>query len=160
MKIVLLIFIALADLFALFTLGYVGREFLTEMRQRKSEKSETKKTRETPSVPKIVERVEEETADLLLSDSDAAAMIREEAGGRKGRREFVNLGDIDRLFRPNDVVTLDELKNRKLVSREARRLKILAGGSLSKPLVVKAESFSLRAAKMIQLTGGTVILLK
>ena len=39
------------------------------------------------------------------------------------------------------------------------RVKILADGILNKPLTIKAESYSVQAIKMIELTGGTVIIL-
>ena len=38
-------------------------------------------------------------------------------------------------------------------------VKVLARGIIDKPLIVKAQDFSLDAAKMIQLTGGKVVLL-
>jgi ribosomal protein L15 len=53
---------------------------------------------------------------------------------------------------------LDELKAKKLVPAKTRRLKILAHGILSKPLTVKANSYSVQAIKMIELTGGTVVI--
>ena len=39
-------------------------------------------------------------------------------------------------------------------------MKILADGMLNKPLIIKSESYSIQAIKMIELTGGTVIILK
>ncbi len=36
-------------------------------------------------------------------------------------------------------------------------MKVLAKGSLNKPLIVEADDFSLEAVKMIALTGGRVI---
>jgi ribosomal protein L18E len=40
------------------------------------------------------------------------------------------------------------------VPKDAKNVKVLAGGVIDKPLVIKANSFSLSAAKMIALTGG------
>ena len=59
------------------------------------------------------------------------------------------------------MVTLAALKTKGLVPKSAGRVKILAGGDLlTKPLTVKAESFSIQAIKMIELTGGTVVIKK
>lgn len=80
-----------------------------------------------------------------------------EVGAGEGRKTYINLGDIDANFEPNSVITLDVLKERDLVDKKADRIKILADGVLTKPLTIKAESFSIQAIKMIELTGGTVI---
>jgi ribosomal protein L15 len=39
-------------------------------------------------------------------------------------------------------------------------VKILADGTLEKALTIKADSFSIQAIKMIELTGGTPIVLE
>jgi ribosomal protein L15 len=44
--------------------------------------------------------------------------------------------------------------------KKVGRMKVLADGELNKPLIVKAEDYSVQAIKMIELTGGTVIILK
>jgi ribosomal protein L18E len=43
--------------------------------------------------------------------------------------------------------------------KKVKRIKILADGVLTKPLTIKAENYSVQAIKMIELTGGTVIIL-
>ena len=60
-------------------------------------------------------------------------------------------------LRSYEVMLMDE---RKLVPKSVGRVKILARGRLTKALTVKAESFSVQAVKMIELMGGTVIILK
>ena len=67
---------------------------------------------------------------------------------------------IDANFDADDVVTLAVLKQKGLVPKSMGRVKILADGILNKPLTIKAESYSVQAIKMIELTGGTVIILK
>ena len=47
-----------------------------------------------------------------------------------------------------------------LLTKKTGRIKVLAGGMLHKPLTIKAENYSVQAIKMIELTGGTVIILK
>ena len=50
------------------------------------------------------------------------------------------------------------LKQKGLVPKSARAVKILARGSLNKPLTVIAQDFSTSAVKMITLTGGHAML--
>ena len=54
---------------------------------------------------------------------------------------------------------INSLKDKKLIDKNVCFVKVLARGIIDKPLIVKAQDFSLDAAKMIQLTGGKVVLL-
>ena len=85
--------------------------------------------------------------------------MRRRRGAGSGYRGYVNIGVIDRHFEAGDVVTLEMLKQKKLVEKKAGRVKVLADGTLSKALTTKADSFSIQAIKMIELTGGTPIML-
>ena len=67
----------------------------------------------------------------------------------------VNIDDICANFEDGEVVTLDALKERRLVSKSAGRVKVLANGVMTKRLTVEADKFSLQAVKMITLAGGT-----
>ena len=58
------------------------------------------------------------------------------------------------------MITLAVLKEKGLVSKKVGKMKVLADGILNKPLTVKSESYSIQAIKMIELTGGKVIILK
>ena len=49
---------------------------------------------------------------------------------------------------------------KKLVAKNVDIIKVLARGVLDKALTVKAHDFSLDAAKMIVVAGGSVIKLK
>jgi ribosomal protein L15 len=73
---------------------------------------------------------------------------------------IINIGVLNEKFNANDVITLSLLKEKGLMSSKVRRMKVLADGMLTKPLVIKSESYSIQAIKMIELTGGTVIILK
>ena len=72
----------------------------------------------------------------------------------------VVLGVLDQAFEANELVMLDILKGKGVLPKKTGRMKILAAGVLNKPLTVKAEGYSIQAIKMIELTGGTVIILK
>ena len=67
---------------------------------------------------------------------------------------------VDDNFNAHDVITLAVLKEKGLISSKVGRMKVLADGMLNKPLTIKSESYSIQAIKMIELTGGTVIILK
>ncbi len=140
---------------------------------------------EEPHLPAPVDHINAIEADEMLSDEVALAFVIEEdedepeeydddddddaeispvvvpkaeAGPKTdGKRGFINIGDIDQAFQAHDHITLDVLKHKGLVSKKIKRIKILADGELTKPLSVKAHSFSIQAIKMIELTGGTVI---
>ena len=75
----------------------------------------------------------------------------------RGKRAMINLDTVSRYFEPEEEVTLAALKEKRLISRHITHLKILARGTLDKPLKVRAHSFSSAAVKMILLTGGTVL---
>ena len=108
-----------------------------------------------------VEDIVAEEADEMISDEVALSeVIEEEETGPDGYKTFINIGIINDHFEAGDVVTIDELKAKKLIPQKTMRIKILADGHLRKPLTVKANYYSVQAIKMIELTGGTVIILK
>lgn len=53
---------------------------------------------------------------------------------------------------------IQSLIDKKIVSRSVGYVKVLARGTLDKPLTVKAQDFSLDAVKMIVMTGGAAVL--
>ena len=114
---------------------------------------------ETPAVPIVtVESVDVETADELMTDATAIAVVETvESEASIGPKVIVNLHVINDNFDAGDTVDLDALKSKKLVSSKAGRVKILADGTLDKPLTVVADSFSVQAIKMITLTGGHAV---
>ena len=61
---------------------------------------------------------------------------------------------------PYVLMKKQELKEKKLIPAKTMRIKILADGHLKKPLTIKANYYSIQAIKMIELTGGKVIVLK
>ena len=109
----------------------------------------------------ILEDVAADEVDDILTDEDALSEIIEsdEVGGT-GKKMYVNIGRICLEYEAGETVDIESLKERKLLSPKAGRVKILADGHLDKALTVKADDFSAQAVKMILLTGGTVIHLK
>ncbi|OLZ10935.1 50S ribosomal protein L15 [Sulfobacillus thermosulfidooxidans] len=66
--------------------------------------------------------------------------------------EVVNVGDLNQ-FEPNTVVTIDLLKNRRLVRRNLP-VKILGEGELDRPLTVQVNAFSKSAKEKIEAVSG------
>lgn len=66
----------------------------------------------------------------------------------------VNVGDLAS-FDADAEITLDLLKEKRVVRSTAKRLKILGNGDLGVKLVVKAHKFSKQAADKIAQAGGT-----
>ena len=114
-----------------------------------------------PIVIEVVEHINAEEADELIPDEVVEQLIEEEVIEEEpettGFRTYINLGVLDANFESGDTITIDELKERKLIPSKAKRVKILADGELTKAFTIKAHSFSTQAVKMIKLTGGTVI---
>ena len=69
--------------------------------------------------------------------------------------QAVNLQDLERRFEAGDEVTLATLQARGLGTRKGVAVKILAKGTLSKPLTVHAHGFSAAAREAIEGAGGT-----
>ena len=170
MNVFVIIFMIVATLFALATLGYVAVDVILEIRN-KEESNEEKK--EEPVVvaapivdaapevmPEIVEHIDAEEADAMISDNLAMKTANYESGAGHGQQGIINIGVLDANFNAHDVITLAVLKEKGLMAKKVGRMKVLADGMLNKPLTIKSESYSIQAIKMIELTGGTVIILK
>jgi len=115
-----------------------------------------------PTTPEILESVTVEEADRLMTDEEAFSyeesdiISTEVYSGKK--KTIVNVDAISRAFEAGDVVSINSLKEKKLISQNVGWIKVLGKGTLDKPLTVIAQSFSASAVKMIVLTGGTAIL--
>ena len=96
----------------------------------------------------------------IVSDEVTKHLIEEDAEKIYGNKKaIINLDVISRSFEANDVVTVNTLKEKHLIAKNVYFVKVLARGVIDKPLVIKAQDFSIDAAKMIQLTGGKVVML-
>ena len=73
-------------------------------------------------------------------------------------KEFaeINISSLEVNFNEGDVVDVETLLSRKLVSRLKDGIKVLAFGELTKKLTVKAHRFSAAAKSKIEAAGGTV----
>jgi large subunit ribosomal protein L15 len=69
--------------------------------------------------------------------------------------QAVNLLDLEARFESGDAVTLEALKAKGLATRKNIPVKVLAKGTLTKPLTVHAHGFSKTAREQIEAAGGT-----
>jgi hypothetical protein len=121
-----------------------------------------------PDTVIVLDTVTAEEANDLMSDADAKASLKEISSdtvsyasyASHGKKHEVNIDVISAAFLPNETVSLDALKKKGLVSRSAKAVKILARGTLDKPLTVIAQDFSTAAVKMITLTGGRAMIVE
>ena len=76
-------------------------------------------------------------------------------------KEFavVNLDDLEKLFKAGDEVTPESLIATGIISKSRDGVKVLAFGTLSKKLTVRAHRFSKAAAEAIASKGGEAVTL-
>ena len=77
---------------------------------------------------------------------------------RSGKKCIVNIDTLSAHFSAGDTVDIAAMKEKGLISRKEKAVKVLARGVIGKPLTVIADDFSADAVKMIVLTGGKVFL--
>ncbi len=75
----------------------------------------------------------------------------------QGKKEIINIDTLSNNFNNGDVITIDSLKNKKLISKNAKSVKCLARGILDKQLTLDLQDYSTDAIKMIIITGGKVL---
>ncbi len=96
-------------------------------------------------------------ADALISNSLAKALLYE-AESRvytSGNRKYaVGIDVLSRNFKAGARVDVNSMKERGIVPKNAAYVKVLARGSVDKPLFVYANDFGPTALKMIALSGG------
>lgn len=107
------------------------------------------------------ERVAASEVSSLISDEVAAALVNENDKAVLPRpKAIINIDTLSEHYKVNDVVTIESLKEKKLIAKSVNYVKVLARGVLDKPLTVEMPEFSKDAVKMIVLTGGSVIKLR
>lgn len=106
------------------------------------------------------EGISEEEAENIINDEVLDQNITVVVKNRTGKTDIVNIDSLNTNFKSGDVVDLAALKKVGLISKKAKRVKVLARGKINKVLHVEADSFSKGAMKMIVAKGGTVIVIK
>ena len=174
MTVIIMIFMIVASVFAIASLIYVAVDVVLEA-LRKEEPQPVVIIEEAPvelvpapepepepepePIP-VVEQIDAEEADTLMTDTQAMQTVSYEGGAGHGKQGIINLGLINDIFEPDEVITMALLKQKGLIPKNVGRIKVLADGILTKPFTIKSESYSLQAIKMIELVGGKVIILR
>jgi len=134
-----------------------------EQAKREAEEKARKLAAEKAKMEELKrEQVSAAEVKTIVSDETAQALIEQEEESEKiygTKKAIINLDTISTHFAAGETVTVNILKQKKLVDKNVYFVKVLARGVLDKPLTVKAQDFSLDAAKMIELTGGRVVML-
>lgn len=98
-----------------------------------------------------------EEAKELVSDAAASVLVTGKKHKKTGKKFEVNIDTLSARYDADDVVNLESLKEKGIVAKSVKQVKILARGILDKPLTVIADDFSADAVKMIVLTGGEAL---
>ena len=100
--------------------------------------------------------ISSQEADIRLSDEEAEQSLEKIAPIeiRSGKLVEINIGTICDNYDDGELVTLESLKEKRLIPKNAGRIKVLAGGVMTKALTIEADKYSIQAVKMITLAGG------
>ncbi len=95
-------------------------------------------------------------ADETMSDEAAEHAIEMDTvhHHQSGSKEVINIDTLSQNFNDGDIVDLEALKKKKLVSSKCGYVKVLARGTLDKRLIVDLDDYSIQAVKMIVLMDG------
>lgn len=135
------------------TEALIERKLIKELTDEEAQSG----TRFRPS--DIRESVTAQEVDNIMTDELAESLVEKSEGvSDKTKKDIINIDTLSQCFESGEVVTLDAIKARvKGFNRKTTYVKVLARGTLDKPLTVEADAFSIEAVKMIILTGGKVI---
>ena len=94
----------------------------------------------------------------MIDDEVAASYIEVDnnAVSHVGKKDIVNVDTLSENFNDGDTITIDALKEKKLVPAKSKQVKLLARGTLDKKLFIELQDYSIEAVKMVIATGGTV----
>ena len=106
----------------------------------------------------IIELEPEEVAIVMEEPLTEVTRKSRKVRRPKVRMAIINVDVLDASFAAGDTVTLQALKEKGLVPKNARCVKVLARGTVTKPLTVVARKFSAPAQRMILAADGVVII--
>ena len=118
-----------------------------------------KKQKKAAAPIRTVSHVTVDEAKEIVTDEQAEAAItvsEEGTASHVGKKDIVNVDTLCENFADGDTITIEALKEKKLVPPKSKLVKLLARGELNKVLHVELQDFSLEAVKMVIATGGTV----
>ena len=108
----------------------------------------------------IVEEVSAEDADQIAEEQHIDVHVEEGVeyiSAKDSKKAIVNIDTLSDAFEAHQTADLATMKAKGLIDKKAKTVKVLARGSINKPLIVKAGDFSRTAVEMILLTGGNAV---
>ena len=108
----------------------------------------------------IVEEVSAEDADQIAEEQHIDIHVEEGVeyiSAKDTKKAIVNVDTLSEAYGAHEIASLASMKAKGLIDKRAKTVKVLARGSLNKPLIVKAGDFSKTAVEMILLTGGNAV---
>ena len=130
------------------TESLLARGLIKEVKTSIQEKRQQVKVRKAVSATEV--------NDLLSNENATDMIIDARKKTRTGKKGVINVSVLDQNFNDGDTITIEILKERKLIAKNIEQVKVLATGTLTKKLNVELQDYSIEAVKMIVLTGGTV----
>jgi len=105
----------------------------------------------------VIESVSAEEAHHIVEEKHIDVVIEEGVDyitAKDNKKAIINIDTLSKNYPAGADVTIQSMKDKKLIDKKAKSVKVLARGVLDKPLKVRAGEFSGTAAEMILLTGG------
>lgn len=126
----------------------ISQEDYDEYLRRRAQTQIKTKQRKSVSASEVSSIISDKVASLSVIEKTKTLTF--------GKKAIVNVDVLSANYNAGETVTIQSLKEKKLIDKSATAIKLLARGVIDKPLFVKVNSFSVDAIKMIVLTGGTV----
>ncbi len=108
----------------------------------------------------VVESISAEEAHQIVEEKHVELHVEESVdyiGPKDNKKAIINVDTLSKNYEPHELVTIQSMKDKKLIDKKAKCVKVLARGIIDKPLRVKAGEFSVPAVEMLLLTGGQAI---
>ncbi len=108
----------------------------------------------------FIDRISAEDAHRLAQQIDFHAAVGtgvDYITAKDNKKAIVNVDVLAKYFNEGDVINIQAMKDKKVIDRRAKSVKVLARGSLDKKLTILASEFSSIAIEMITLTGGQAV---
>ena len=105
----------------------------------------------------VVESVSAEEVHQIIEEKHIDVVLEEGVDyitAKDNKKAIINIDTLSKNYNAGDDVTIQSMKDKKLIDKKAKSVKVLARGVLDKPLKVRAGEFSVPAVEMILLTGG------
>ncbi len=105
----------------------------------------------------VIESVSAEEAHHIIEEKHIEVVLEEGVDyitAKDNKKAIINIDTLSKNYPAGADVTIQSMKDKKLIDKKAKSVKVLARGVLDKPLKVRAAEFSVPAIEMILLTGG------